>query len=184
MVGLGDLPGGNFDSYANDISADGTTVVGWSSSAVGTLHEAFRWTATGGMVGLGGLGNAVVSYANGVSADGTTVVGVAEGKTFIWDPVHGMRRLRTVLTDMGVDMMGWQLTNASAVSADGRTIVGWGNYLHGADQAWVANIAVPEPSSLVLVVSVLGLGAIVRRRGRTGKGVRTNRELEIGDVVD
>ncbi len=35
------------------LSADGSVVVGVSNSASGT--EAFRWTAGGGMVGLGDL---------------------------------------------------------------------------------------------------------------------------------
>src|SRR5262249_37302076 len=53
MVGLGFLPGGvSVESEAYDASADGSVVVGRSSSASG-LFEAFRWTAEGGMVGLG-----------------------------------------------------------------------------------------------------------------------------------
>jgi probable HAF family extracellular repeat protein len=58
FTGLGDLPGGVFDSTAvlrdNVISNDGLVVVGRGYSASGT--EAFRWTQGGGMVGLGELG--------------------------------------------------------------------------------------------------------------------------------
>ena len=50
MVGLGGL-GGSRDSHACGVSADGSTVVGYASSAIGP--EAFRWTAAAGMVGLG-----------------------------------------------------------------------------------------------------------------------------------
>ena len=50
MVGLGDLPGGSFDSCAYGVSGDGSLVVGNGSSASG--GEAFRWTADGGMVDL------------------------------------------------------------------------------------------------------------------------------------
>ena len=72
--GLGDLPGGDFYSHAFDVSADGSTVVGWSRSASG--YEAFRWTSASGMVGLGDLsGGNFYSEAYGVSADGSTVVG-------------------------------------------------------------------------------------------------------------
>lgn len=51
--GLGDLSGGSCESRAFDVSDDGRVVVGVSVSARG--EEAFRWTAKGGMVGLGDL---------------------------------------------------------------------------------------------------------------------------------
>lgn len=54
FMGLGDLPGSVFQSIAHGVSADGSTVVGWSWSALGA--EAFRWTAATGMFGLGLLG--------------------------------------------------------------------------------------------------------------------------------
>jgi uncharacterized membrane protein len=43
MVGLGDLPGGEFFSHGAGVSADGSVVVGGGTSASG--FEAFRWTA-------------------------------------------------------------------------------------------------------------------------------------------
>lgn len=42
LIGLGDLAGGSFISLVRGISADGSVVVGVSSTASGT--EAFRWT--------------------------------------------------------------------------------------------------------------------------------------------
>ena len=75
FMGLGDLPGGQFASLPDAVSADGSTVVGHSAVGVGAL-EAFRWTASGGIVGLGDFaGGAPVSQANGVSADGSVIVG-------------------------------------------------------------------------------------------------------------
>src|SRR5262245_31107084 len=53
LTPLGDLPGGDFFNLAEAVSADGSTVVGFSSSNSG--NQAFRWTASAGMVGLGGL---------------------------------------------------------------------------------------------------------------------------------
>ena len=50
---LGDLSGGNSYSYVSGVSADGSVVVGYSTSANG--REAFRWTEAEGMVGLGDL---------------------------------------------------------------------------------------------------------------------------------
>ena len=48
MVGLGDLPGGDFYSTAYGVSADGSVVVGRGRSASGV--EAFRWTEATGTI--------------------------------------------------------------------------------------------------------------------------------------
>ncbi len=77
FTGLGDLPGGlNFSSIAygpRSISADGTIVVGYSSSGSGT--EAFRWE-NGVINGMGDFpGGALDSAAFNMSADGSVVVG-------------------------------------------------------------------------------------------------------------
>ena len=47
--GLGDLPGGSFNSVSTGLSADGTVVVGTSNSAKGP--QAFCWTAAGSGTG-------------------------------------------------------------------------------------------------------------------------------------
>jgi uncharacterized membrane protein len=91
FVFLGELPGGSDYSVALGVSADGTYVVGESSSTTsgpidpGRLTsgtEAFIWNAGSGMVGLGFIPNAnttdfpdVSSSAAAVSADGSVVVG-------------------------------------------------------------------------------------------------------------
>ncbi|MFN9735084.1 MAG: HAF repeat/PEP-CTERM domain-containing protein, partial [Microcystis sp.] len=73
--GLGDLPGGGFNSRATGVSADGSVVVGRGFSANG--GQAFRWTQGTGMVGLGDLPEGIFySSAAGVSADGSVVVGI------------------------------------------------------------------------------------------------------------
>src|SRR5215510_14161600 len=61
FIPLGSLPGGIFHSDARGVSADGMVVVGGSNSASG--FEAFRWTAAGGMVGLGVLPGGTGSIA-------------------------------------------------------------------------------------------------------------------------
>ena len=53
FTGLGDLAGGSYYSQAWAISSDGSTVVGSSFSDHG--REAFRWTQSEGMIGLGDL---------------------------------------------------------------------------------------------------------------------------------
>src|SRR4051812_29188909 len=76
--GLGFLAGNNY-SFAYDVSADGTVVVG-EAGTTNYGNEAFRWTAANGMVGLGDLpGATFYSVAFGVSADGSVVTGLATG---------------------------------------------------------------------------------------------------------
>ena len=165
MVGLGDLPGGIFRSVAIDVSADGSTVVGWGASAAGT--EAFRWTSAGGMVGLGDLpGGSFGSSASGVSADGSTIVGASSGaagsEAFIWDATHGMRELDQLLVDLGLGpvLNGWTLAQAAAVSDDGLTIVGQGINPHGKYEAWLAVIGEPASPKSVPSMSRLGLATL------------------------
>ena len=145
--GIGDLPGGpggGFASQADGVSADGSVVVGWSSSASGT--EAVVWTSDGGMVGLGDLpGGLFLSRADGVSADGSVVVGGASpfpsSEAFIWDATNGMRSLPDILVnDLGLDLTGWTVTTAEGVSADGLTIVGLGNGRNSTSEGWIATI--------------------------------------------
>lgn len=119
---LGDLPGGsvNPNSFANDVSADGQVVVGFGTSDSG--REAFRWTAAGGMVGLGdfagGIGD---SSATAVSEDGLVVVGYGTSSSgrsaFRWTSTNGM----VGLGDLAGGSIG---SEAFDVSPDGSVVVG------------------------------------------------------------
>lgn len=148
VVGLGTLPG-EVTSEAYAVSADGSVVVGWSGD-----REAFRWTEQDGMIGLGALlGGRCDSVAMGASADGSVVVGQSKSgsgmRAFIWDAAHGMRSVQEVLAENSVpgeQLVGWKLTSANAVSADGRLIVGTGINPHGDREAWVAIVpSLPAP---------------------------------------
>ena len=81
MVGLGDLPGGSFSSFASGVSSDGSVVVGSGRSSSG--GEAFIWDETNGMraliqiladqgIDMTGWN---LDWASGISADGLTIVG-------------------------------------------------------------------------------------------------------------
>jgi probable HAF family extracellular repeat protein len=152
MAGLGDLAGGDFESYASAVSDNGSVVVGRSHSTSG--YEAFHWTEAGGMVGLGDLsGGDFNSGANAISADGATIVGFSNdasgSEAFVWDATHGMRNLRDVLVDaygLGTSLAGWSLNYASAISADGRTIVGVGTNPAGYTEAWLARLDAELPT--------------------------------------
>ena len=116
----------------------------------------------GPRVGLGSLpGSSSTSTAYGISGDGQLIVGDSGSKAFVWDSMNGMRDLTSVLTDtLGLNLSGWSLSTASAISTDGSTIVGWGTDPSGEQEAWIA--VVPEPASCLLVM--FGLAAILARR--------------------
>jgi probable HAF family extracellular repeat protein len=93
---LGPAPDGNPFSFANGVSADGSVIVGETTSPSG--FEAFSWQATSGFQGLGFLGD-VSSEATDVSADGSVVIGTSNAtidpgfQGFVWSNVGGMTPL-------------------------------------------------------------------------------------------
>lgn len=153
------------DSRATAVSADGDIVVGYSSIIPESFDlsghirtKAFRRTEADGLVDLGhvpGLG-LVETKAVDVSEDGSVIVGMnfyelpptadpppdwRPWTPFLWDEENGMRLLRDVvdvelgLADAG-DLDGWWLDTVSAISDDGRTIVGAGVNARGEREAW------------------------------------------------
>ncbi|MCH8044584.1 MAG: tandem-95 repeat protein [Planctomycetes bacterium] len=148
----GDSP---YRNRANAVSDDGGVVVGWTSTAIGT--EAFRWTEETGMVRLGDLpGGDSFSIANAVSGDGSVVVGRSLPspimEAFIWDASRGMRPLKQVLeSEYDMDLSGWILTEANAISSDGTVIVGEGINPDGKDEGWIVRLAeAPVPINSLL----------------------------------
>lgn len=163
MRGISSFAGGDHMQIAYDVSEDGSVIVGYGSSGNGAA-EAQLWTEELGVVGLGRLDNEGRSYARGVSADGSVVVGHSgyggtRGEPFIWTQESGMLALRDILATNGVDVGGWKLAHATAVSADGRTIVGDGWNPEGRHEAWLA--VIPEPGSAALLILAVML---LRRR--------------------
>ena len=118
MVELG-IQSGNSFSFASGTNADGSVVVGGSQG--GAPDQAFRWTATTGMVGLGFLPNGGDSYAHGVNADGSVLVGQASDSTG-----HTQAFRWTAPTKMiGLGFLpGDTFSNAAGVNGDGTVIVG------------------------------------------------------------
>lgn len=103
FVGLGVLPGAD-SSSAHGISDDGSVVVGVSG------NDAFRWTATGGMVSLGPGG------ATATSPDGAVVVGWTGNEPMRWTAETGM---------VGLGHLAFGFNGlATDVSADGSVVVG------------------------------------------------------------
>jgi probable HAF family extracellular repeat protein len=157
MQDLGSLAPYDYSaSSASAISADGTTIVGTTDSPGATnARENFRWTSADGMQGLGQLG-----IITGISADGSVIVGSigAFGDPFIWDAVNGRRNLQSIGS-----AAGWHLHDARGVSADGKTIVGWGHNPEDEIEGWI--ITIPEPTSLSLLAAA-GVATLRRRRRR------------------
>jgi probable HAF family extracellular repeat protein/predicted outer membrane repeat protein len=137
LIGLGLLPGAYF-GWAEAASADGSVVVG--ICAYESWNEAFRWTESGGMLNLGG------GSAHDISADGSMIVGSSLLGAYIWDEQNGMRSIKDILeNDYGLNLNGWYLTVAMAISPDGSTIVGYGPNPQGYSEAWIAMLPKPVP---------------------------------------
>ncbi len=122
---LGVLPGEE-RMFANGVSGDGTVVVGYGEHGKYTAldGQAFRWTPTKGMQGLGYLHPfSINSHANAISRDGNTIVGTEldwtlTQRAFVWREASGMTALPWLPNPFSAD------TDAEAVSADGSVVVG------------------------------------------------------------
>jgi len=181
MQDLGFLPGGGSGTRgAMAASGDGSVIVGGELVFVGGpgpmfVQRATRWTEATGMVNLGVLPGGLEPYywPTDVSDDGSVVVGGtgiprSQG-AFIWTLAGGMRYLQDMLTgDYGLSLTGWTLDEATGISGDGTTIVGYGSNPSGQSEAWIAHLepggpaAIPEPTSMSLLA--LGALALLRRR--------------------
>ena len=120
LGGIGGISGTSASAGWN-ISGDGKTVVGLGWINGGTAH-ATASTPSGAMLDLGSLGGS--SRANGVSHDGTIIAGWVEQPDGQWTGAYWKDG---ALHNM-VDGQGNALQEAGAVSADGRWIVGAGNF--------------------------------------------------------
>lgn len=107
-----------------------------------------------------------------------------------------MQSIQALLVAAGVNMTGWSLGSANGVSADGRVIVGIGQHLASANEAWIARLALPGDtfdSGLITVGTIMnsfsgqsaightgnaalgyGLGTFVQQATQAG-GSRANR---------
>jgi uncharacterized membrane protein len=109
-------------SSARAVSQDGNVIVGSSGGL------AVRWVNGAAPVSLG-----LAGVAYGANADGSVIVG-RTGTAFVWRSGASpqLQLLADVLLSAGANLTGWTLDQATAVSADGSTVVGYGthNALH------------------------------------------------------
>ena len=159
MQDLGDLRGSIQDSISEalGISADGSVIVGGARNSDGA-DEAFRWTEMSGMEGLGIPSGQNFNPASDASADGSVIVGlpgnVTYGEAFIWDAANDRRPLKYVLEkDFNLDISGWTLIAASAISDAGDVIVGYGINPKGMKEGWVARLdSAPPPDDKNIIL--------------------------------
>ena len=130
---------------ATAVSADGSIAVGYENGPSG--QEPLMWGA--GVALPPGLPPSYRdSRALDISPDGSYVVG-GRYDAFIWDVTNGMRAVADLVTAAGIDLTGWSLEAATAVSADGETIVGYGTNPAGDPEGWLFSL--PEPGTGLLI---------------------------------
>jgi uncharacterized membrane protein len=123
LQNLGALTNATFaNSSAACVSADGNIVYGTSEQGSGGNWVMFRWTPTDGMVSTG----AAMLPAD-TTADGSVVVGsIGFARAARWTQANGLEDLNQ--TYAALIRPGWKLTAATAISSDGRYIVGVGEF--------------------------------------------------------
>ncbi len=148
---LGDLPGGEENSYAGD-SNDNTFIVGAMTDETG--YKAVLWDSDLIPHLLGTLDGDSISYAMGINNLGQVVGGSGESsvrRPFLWDENNGMRDLHTLLTP---GHENWQLLDVRDINDQG-WIIGSG-LLNGENRDFVAR-PVPEPASLLMALPAIAL---------------------------
>ena len=129
--GLGQMPGAmrGAGTFANAISGDGSTIVGYAwvcrsgppTCTSSDKTEAFRWTGAGKYQLLGDLGSSIGSMALATSSDGSVIAGDApKGQNsfgaFRWTAAQGMVALPV------------SLLYGNGVTGDGAMVVGEDNW--------------------------------------------------------
>ncbi len=161
------------------VNAKGTVVVGTSDGGISPYGQAFRWTASTGMFGLGFLPGSSNSNATGVNANGSVVVGYSgiNGgvQAFRWTAQTGMQSVADLLIADGINLGGWDPKFAEALSPNGNIIVGFGIDPNENTEAWIADIPIsstPLPATLPLFAAGLGaLGLLGWRRTRKAAAI-------------
>ena len=157
---------------ARGASNDASVIVGEAQDSTGNFGQAFRWTAGGGMQGLGYLrpGADTYSTAQAVSRDGSTIVGWSQSASlgivdaFRWTESGGMVALPRLDAAIGAD--------ARAVNFDGSIIVGYASL--GRAVMWrdgqATSLGHPTGWRSAVAQCVDDTGVVVGGRGTDGIG--------------
>jgi hypothetical protein len=146
-------PSGVSGTDGRAISNDGSVIMG-KATLTGTADDHyFRWTAAMGPVlimDMPGRGRGLTSIWD-MNADGSAAVGTSLSfitasnpdpeRAVIWDVQHGVRDLNTVAAQLGINLDGYHLNGASAISDDGLVITGHANRPGFASTGYILRLA-------------------------------------------
>lgn len=117
-----------------------------------------------------------MSYSHGISGDGSVVVGECNmtngsfSSAFVWTEATGIMYLTDFLLANGIGSAGWDaFTSASAISRNGRVILGLGQYL-GCPTSFIVDLGTECPADVDGDGAVTGvdLGALLAQWGAQG----------------
>lgn len=136
---------------ADGISVDGTFVVGSSYTDILGNSGSWRWNSSSNTMIMIPL----MTFAFGVSANGNTVVGNTgffddpPRAAVIWRKDVGSMMLADYLAEQQIAVPdGWDLSGGlTGISADGRTLVGWGS-IQGDPNTWSYVITIDPPDAI------------------------------------
>ncbi|HMM10742.1 MAG TPA: YCF48-related protein [Bacteroidales bacterium] len=171
----------NTTSAGYSISGDGSTVVGnsWANPANGNgttpYAHAAAWNATEGFINLGSLYANInrSSRADAVSHDGSVIVGWQDfngpWKSAVWrkNPAGGYFPNQYLLINpngSSTDEMN-QLGQASAVSADGNWIGGYGDFAFSNPWIWSESTGLVDLGSMGLQEGTIGRVTAINHDG-------------------
>jgi hypothetical protein len=106
-----------------------------------------------------------------MSADGRVVAGDSQGEAVVWTltPAIRVQTLSSVLQTAGISITGWRLSNIADISADGKSLVGWGVVAGNQRAFLVTGLAlVPDPCGDLFVDGIVNgadLGILLSQWG-------------------
>jgi hypothetical protein len=135
-----EYPAGYRNCSAASISSDGRVTIGACISSGGSTTIAVRWDG-GTVYQLGALqSNTTSNFASAVNTDGSLIL-VNSTDDWLWDPINGARSVTSVLAGANGDVSGWAAINFTAMSSDGKTLVGSGTLVaSGTQKALIARL--------------------------------------------
>lgn len=163
-------PPGSVLTYVNDLADQGRYATGYADFDTPLGLRAFRYDLVSDSAALiNPLPGWDYTFGVAISGDGSRIVGLTEAlasrrrAVFLWEDGVGVRLLADLLTEAGeTNHLGWTLTGeVTDISADGRTIVGWGFNPERKAEAWRVVFPeptqVPEPSAIAILVLAVGM---------------------------